>query len=130
MQPQLHTQGRLRLLLQTTESSASALFAIPFFPFGQHCGSIAHLLLLHSNRQAFQRLPASLCSIQRASLPSVQRDHFFMFPAFSCLTFAFTQSNFRFRTASNQLKNLFPYISLYTAYTLNRNRVTSPSCIT
>ena len=42
MLPQLHTPGRLHLLLQISNSFATALFAMPFFPFGQHYDNFAH----------------------------------------------------------------------------------------
>lgn len=56
MQPQLHTPGRLHSLLQISKCFASALFAIPFFQYSQHRGSIAHLPRVWPKRQVYQHL--------------------------------------------------------------------------
>ena len=56
MQPQLHTPGRLHSLLQISKCFASALFAIPFFQYSQHRGSIAHLPRVWPKSQVYQHL--------------------------------------------------------------------------
>ncbi len=119
MQPQLHIPGRLHSLLQISKCFASALFAIPFFQYSQHRGSIAHLPRVWPKSQVYQHLTPIFIP---KTAGCVNNDHtccmkltcsvaasFFPLPCiYSC--------KLAFRFASDQItKILIAYINLINA---------------